>query len=235
MRRLAAAMLAVWLLGPGPGRAQTLEVAPVSVTFGPDQRTASLTVTNRSAAPMTIQVRPFRWQEETGTSALTETSALAVSPPLAEVPPGQSQSVRMLLRQPAGATEATYRLLVDQLPPATRTSAVTIVLRLSLPVFAPPPGGGEAVLDWEVETGRGGAFLRVRNRGTKHAVITEVQLGAGRGGSVKTAAHPYVLAGADVRWPIEGGRGWSGGTMPLTVKSDAGQSVATARVVSAAP
>lgn len=233
MWRPAAALIAAIFVA-GPGWAQALQVAPVSLTFAPDQRTASLTVTNQSAAPMTIQVRPFRWQEQAGTSALTETAALAVSPPLVEVPAGQSQTVRLLLRQPAGATEATYRLLVDQLPPAARTSGLTIVLRLSLPVFAAPPGGGEAMLDWAVETGPGGAFLRVRNRGTKHAVITAVQLGSGGAGVVRTAAHPYVLPGADVRWPINGARRW-GDAVPLAITSDAGSSAVTARVVSAAP
>lgn len=218
-------------------RGQMLEISPVSITLAPDQRTTSVTVTNRGTAPVTVQIRPFRWQEEAGTSSLTETAALAASPPFAEVAPGQSQSIRLLLRQPPGASEATYRLLVDQLPPAEQTQAIRIALRLSVPVFALPAAAVASDLQWTIETVGGGAFLAVRNRGSRHAQIIGVQLGGSRATpiAVRTAQHPYVLPGAHVRWPIEHSANWSGAPVPLTITSNTGVSSATASIVSATP
>ena len=228
---LAVGALVVSLVRALPTVAQTVEIAPVTTTLAPGQCTASLTVTNRGTTSVTIQVRPFRWTEPDGTSALAETAGLAVSPPIAEVPPGQTQSIRLLLRQPPGETKATYRLLIDQLPPAERASAIRIALRFSVPIFALPDRAAVPELHWSVESDGRRSFLAVHNAGGRHAAIFAAQAG---GTAVKTTTHPYVLPGATVRWPIEGGRSWAG-AVPLVITSDGGTSTATAPVVRAAP
>jgi fimbrial chaperone protein len=213
-----------------------LEVAPVSIVFPPEQRTASLTITNRGNVPTVIQVRPFMWRETEGTSSLTDTSGLAASPPFAEIGPGQTQAIRLLLREPAGTTEATYRLLVDQLPPQN-TPGIHVALRLSLPVFAQPTGQAAAALEWRVVESRAGAELDVHNRGNRHATIIGAQLSAPNGVTipVRTSTHPYVLAGANSRWTISGARMPTGGAVRLTITSDTGVQDATASITSAPP
>ncbi|RYY10922.1 MAG: hypothetical protein EON55_15340, partial [Alphaproteobacteria bacterium] len=104
MRALAALALGLALLCGARAHAQMVEVAPVMIGFAPEQRTASLTVTNRSNALMVIQIRPFAWRETDGAVTLTDTAALGISPPFAEVAPGQAQSIRLVLRTPPGAT-----------------------------------------------------------------------------------------------------------------------------------
>lgn len=217
-------------------RAQAIEVAPVSITLAPEQRTASLTITNRGNASMVIQVRPFAWSENLGDSKLTETAALAVSPPFAEIAPGQAQSIRLLLRQAPGAAEATYRLLIDQLAPPN-APGVRVALRISLPVFAKPSARTAAALQWRIVPGRPNAELEVQNRGTQHAMIVGAQVTAPSGAAipVRTTTHPYVLAGATSRWPIENARLPGSGSVRLRVTSDAGVEETTASVTSGAP
>jgi fimbrial chaperone protein len=236
MRAFALAILALSCLCGAQSRAQMLEVAPVSIGFAPEQRTASLTITNRGSAPTIVQIRPFMWRETDGVSDLTDTTALAASPPFAEIAPGQSQVVRLLLRNPTGASEATYRLLIDQLPPKN-SPGIHVALRLSLPVFAQPSAQSAAALDWRVVQGRSGAELGVLNRGNRHATIIGAQLSAPNGAliPIRTAMHPYVLPGATQRWAINNARLPNGGAVRLTFTSDTGVQEATASVVSAPP
>ena len=236
MRALViATILLAWACGT-QSRAQSLEVAPVSIAFGSDQRAASLTVTNRSNSPMVIQVRPFLWRETDGAATLTDTVALAVSPPFAEIAPGQAQSIRLLLREPAGAVEATYRLLIDQLPPPN-APGIRVAVRLSLPVFAEPNARAGAILVWQIVPSRAGVELEVRNRGNRHATIIGAQLGGAGGGTnpVRTSTHPYVLAGATARWPIGSARLPGGGPVRLTFTSDTGVQEASASIINAPP
>jgi len=235
MRVIVAALFLSFLLG-SHARAQMLEIAPVSITFMPEQRTASMTVTNRSNAPVVIQVRPFLWRENDGASTLTDTAALGVSPPFAEIAPGQAQSIRLVLRTSPGATEETYRLLIDQLPPPN-TPGVRVALRISLPVFIQPTALASAALVWQVVSGRSGSELQVRNRGNRHVTVISAQMQQPGGGQVaiRTSAHPYVLPGATSQWPIGAARLPTGGAVRLTVTTDAGVQEATASVVNAPP
>ena len=231
-------VLLLLLASLAQARAQQLEVSPVSVTLGPGQRTGSLTVTNRGDAAITMQVRAFEWREDHGKSELLPTAGLAVSPPFAEVGPGQPQTIRLLLRQAPGAAEATYRLLVDELPATPNTPGVIrVALRLSLPVFAEPVTAANVALDWQIVLNRGGATLEVHNRGTRHSVVTGVQILTARGPiAVRTAAHPYILAGATVEWPIANSAGLPvGGSVRLKVAADSGSLDATAPTVSGSP
>lgn len=236
MRALALAAIVLLCLCGSQSKAQMLEIAPVSVMFMPEQRTASLTVTNRGTATTIVQIRPFVWRETEGVAELTETTALAASPPFAEIPPGQAQAIRLLLRASAGATEATYRLLIDQLPPPN-TAGIRVALRLSLPVFAQPGNQAAATLDWRVVQGRSGGELTVHNRGNRHATISGARLIASNGVTipVRTSTHPYVLSGSTARWAIDGARLPNGGSVRLTITSDTGVQEATASVASAPP
>ncbi len=234
--RVIVAVLFFSLLWGGHARAQMLEIAPVSIMFMPEQRTASVTVTNRSTAPVVIQVRPFLWRENNGTSTLTDTAALGVSPPFTEIAPGQAQSVRMVLRTPPGATEETYRLLIDQLPPPN-TTGVRVALRISLPVFIQPTAQANAALVWQIMSGRSGSELHVQNRGNRHVTVISAQMQQPSGGQVaiRTSAHPYVLSGAASQWPIGPARLPAGGAVRLTVTTDAGLQEVQASVVNAPP
>ena len=204
----AVATLAV----TGPAHAQGLTVLPVSIKMEPGQLAATLTVINQSEAEASFQVRAFSWAQQGDADQLAPTDELLASPPLGTMAPGATQVVRIVLRRAPTGHEASYRILLDQIPPPAAPGMVRIALRLSIPVFAEPATRVQPQLSWHIE---GGSLVAV-NSGTRHEVLRDIALGAAK---VDSNAPPYVLAGATRRWRILGA---SGGSQRLTAKSEAG-------------
>lgn len=202
--RLCLACLA--LLAGRPVAAQALEFAPITIDLPPGRMAGTIKITNRGDEPTTVQVRPYAWSQPDGREQLDPTADLIASPPFATIGPGDDQTVRVVLRRPATVHEDSYRLLVDQLPPAAMPGSVRVALRVSLPVFAGASGAAVPRLTWTVlpaATG-GGGMLVVRNDGIRHARISDLKLTAGK------AAIPapgftfrYVLPGAAVSIPLD--------------------------------
>lgn len=214
-----------------PATAQTLEVAPITVELPAGKMAGTLIVTNRGDRPSTIQVRAFAWSKEEGEDLLTPTDALLVSPPFATLGPGEKQTVRIVLRRPAGVRELPFRLLVDQLPPAAEAGAVRVAVRVSLPVFAAPSGLARPVLDWRLLPGTGpAATLVVRNTGDRRIRISELKLSArGRQASFGAFSFGYALAGSELRIPVTVPPGTS--EVHIAAKSDQGKVEADAVLV----
>src|SRR5580704_6037551 len=130
-------MLAILaLFAGGTARAQSLMVLPVNVRMAPGQRTASVTVVNHGATEASIQIRAYAWTQPNGKEQLTLSDVVLVSPPIASIAPGGTQIVRLVLRQSPQDREATYRILLDQIPPPATPGTVRVVLRMSIPIFA---------------------------------------------------------------------------------------------------
>jgi fimbrial chaperone protein len=206
----------------GAVHAQSLEVAPVNVELPAGAMVTTLRVTNRGTEATTIQVRAFAWDQKDGIDHLRATDDLMVSPPIVEVAPGADQVIRLMLHQPAEATEQSFRILVDQIPRPGAAGTVQLALRLSIPVFAKPATRVEPTLDWHVDSA--GHALVATNRGTAHARIQSPALSApnARMLEVATNVNPYVLPGATRRWRITG-LVTPGTTLHLTATGDAGR------------
>ncbi len=113
-----AAVLAAFGIAGTDARAQALTVLPVSIQMTPGQLTAVLTVIADGNAETSFQVCSYAWTQPNESDQLTPTSELAVSPPLGTIPPGGTQVIRLVLRQAPTAREASYRILLDQIPQA---------------------------------------------------------------------------------------------------------------------
>jgi fimbrial chaperone protein len=188
-------------------RAQTLEVMPVRIELPPGQLTTTLSITNRGTEPTAVQARAFAWSQKDNSEQLDATRDLVLSPPIAELPPGETQLMRILLRKPPVDKEATYRILVDQIPPAEDPGTVRIALRLSLPLFAEPMRRVAPEIDWRVVSADGSsAELVAQNRGGRHVRLTKVSLSGPDGLSLTVAGDesPYILPGAERRWKLTG-------------------------------
>lgn len=222
---LAAAAVILLLTGP-PAGAQALSVLPVNILFSPGQRATSLTVTNMGTSETAIQIRAFAWNQKDNDDQLTGTDAMVLSPPLARIAPGASQVIRLVLRQPPQGREATYRVLIDQIPPPAEPGIVHMVLRLSLPVFAQPSARALPHVQFHLEIDAGKLFLVGINDGLRHEAIHDIVLSTRDGRKLKeeTGASPYILAGVTRRWPIaaQGPLPPPGETLQLMAHSDAG-------------
>ncbi len=210
---------------PAPAaRAQSLTVLPVGIRLAPGQMTGTLTVINQDDAETAFQIRAFAWGQPQGENALSPTEELLASPPLGTIAPRGSQVVRVVLRRPAQGAEATYRILLDQLPGPASPGTVRVALRLSIPIFAEPPDRPIAPrLAWRIEAAGGQAQLVVSNEGTRHETVREMALAGAGPLRLVGDASPYVLAGATRRWQIlPAPRLPPGGSLRLTARGDAG-------------
>jgi len=198
-----AAVLVFLLTGPAAG-AQALSVLPVNIFFPPGQKATTLTVTNQGQNETAVQIRAYDWNQQDNKDPLTATDAVVLSPPLASIAPGATQVVRLILRQTPQGHEATYRILVDQIPPPAEPGIVHIVLRLSIPIFALPGTRALPHVQFHVERDAEHAFLVGINDGLVHESVREILLTTTDGRQLKTepSASPYILAGATRRWPI---------------------------------
>ncbi|AFL89586.1 P pilus assembly protein, chaperone PapD [Terriglobus roseus DSM 18391] len=207
--------------------AQTLAVEPVNLFFLPGQKIVTLTLKNPASEPITVQGRAFTWAQEGNADPLNATDAILISPPMATIRPGESQVVRVAMRQPASERESTYRLLIDQLPSAARPKEVSILLRLSIPVFVEADVHATAKFEFRVEHHRDGkSILIVANNGQIHDSVRDIHLKTSDGSVWKAVVPglPYVLAGAERRWPIvpEGTAHAMPHEFSLTAQTDSG-------------
>jgi fimbrial chaperone protein len=220
-------------LANGTVRAQSLAVLPVSLQMAPGQMAAALTLINQAATETSVQIRVFTWKQPDGNDQLIPSDEVMVSPPLGTIAAGATQVVRLILRKPPQGLEASYRILVDQIPAPAAPGTVRIALRLSIPIFAEPVTRIAPHLQWRIEGGRGQLYLVSVNDGSRHETVRDIVLTTSGGGlpKIEPNVSPYVLAGATRRWRIvTAGLSPAFGTAArLTARADAGaidQSVA---------
>ncbi len=220
-----AAGLALLLAG-GTATAQGLTVLPVNIVMAPGEMATTLTIINHGNSETSIQVRAFGWKQPDGSERLTPSDEVLISPPIATIPAGGTQVVRLMLRHPATGNEATYRVLFDQIPTAAAPGTVRIALRLSIPVFAEPATRALPHVQFHVQRDAGQAYLVAFNDGGSHETIRDIALttNAGSGLAMAAGASPYILAGATSRWRIAAPAGVPppGETLHLTGQAGAG-------------
>jgi fimbrial chaperone protein len=229
-----AVMLMLALSGAG---AQSLRVTPVNILLPPGQRVATLTVTNEGTSETAVQIRAYAWDQESGKDTITASSEIVTSPPLATISPGAAQIVRLMLRHKPEGREATYRLLLDQIPPVASTQGVTIVTRMSIPIFSRPTGRVASHLRFRLERDTTNLYLVVLNDGLCHDVVRDIVLSStdGRQFRPSPGGLPYVLAGATRRWPVstQSPLPQPNETLRLTAHTDSGIVEEQVRVVQA--
>lgn len=203
MRKATIIAALGWLeLAATAAQAGNLLVAPTRVDLGPGRTTGVVNLQNRADEPVMVQVETFAWAGSMAAADLTATDDLIAVPPVASLAPGGTQIIRVALRHPqVGSREVSYRLLITEVPSAGNTGGVQFALRLSLPVFATPPGAAPRPL-WELRRGAAGVQLALVNDGEAHLQIHRIKLTSGDR-AVTIDKPVYVLAGQQHEWPFE--------------------------------
>lgn len=232
-----AAVLIFVVFAAGVAKGQSLRVTPVNIQLPPGQKATTLTVNNDGSTATAVQIRVFAWSQQEGKDQLTATNEVLASPPVATIAPGDSQVVRLVLRQSPQEREATYRILLDQIPPPAEPGIVHVVLRLSIPIFAQPAARAHPHVQFHLERAAGQVFLVGINDGLRHEAIRDIALTTGDGRTLKpeAGALPYILAGSTRRWAIvpQGAPPLTNEMLRLTAQSDAGKIEQQIRVVEA--
>ena len=142
--RAAMALLLASSLGLCAASAATFSISPLRIELDAGHRADMLSLQNTSDAPLRIQVRSMRWaMASDGQWQLSPSEDLIVTPQLLEIAPGQSAQLRIGTLLEAGAREASYRLLLDELPnvsddKSTPSPEIRVLTQVSLPVFLEP-------------------------------------------------------------------------------------------------
>ena len=212
MRVLSFLPIAIALLAGGTASAASLMVRPTTVVLEGRTSAATFTVSNNGNAPITAQIRVFGWDQNANEDSLAPTTALVASPPMTTIPPGQSQTVRLVRVDRGQPTrEEHYRLLVDEITDAAAdaSSGVAIQLRYSVPVFVMPNARDVANMTMTANVVTDALQLEAQNTGGSHAQISNISLGYGDGSSVVVEAGlvGYVLPSKSRQWRF---------TVPLT-------------------
>jgi fimbrial chaperone protein len=240
-RRVAAAKslaaVLIVLLAFGVAGAQSLKVLPVSIQMPPGQMASTLTVINAGSTETAIQIRAYAWSQPDGNDQLSTSDEVLASPPLASIAAGATQVIRLILRRAPQGREATYRILLDQIPSAATPGVVQIVLRLSIPIFAQPMTRTAPHVQFHIERDGEQVYLVGINDGLRHEAIRDIVLSTSDGRKLKTesGASPYILAGTTRRWPIatQGTPQPSSEIVRMTAHADAGAIEQQVRIVGA--
>ena len=195
------------VLAAGPmAHGANLQISPVSISFQPGQNAAGIQLQNNGDTPLYGQVRVYAWDQRNGVDDLTPTTQLVASPPVIEVAPNSTQTIRLVRRPGAqGAAEQTYRILIDELPRGdSQQGNVAIRLQYSVPAFVLPADGQAAPkLEWSTFQRGGNWHLRAFNAGTLHAQIgaTSVRIGE-RDVELSKGLLGYALPGRAREWAL---------------------------------
>ncbi len=206
LARLAQGLAALLLAAALPGAAASFTVTPIQVVLGPGATSALLTVENKSAETLRFQVSASAWsQSPKGEVELTPTGDVVFFPALLTIEPGKERKIRVGVGKPAADVERTYRIFVEELPPAEKPavsgnrSEVKVLTRMGIPIFVRPKTvtRGGAVESPKLEGGE--LTFRVRNSGNVAFTLQSVRV-SGRGAETgatfeKQAEGWYVLAG----------------------------------------
>ncbi len=207
--------LSLMLACVGLTHAASLQVAPTLVAFEPGSKGQALWLSNTGEdAPVRTQVRVYRWTQHNGEEILEPTTDLVVSPPLAELNPDARQLVRIIRTSPMPTdVETSYRLVVDEVPPADSLAhnGLRLLMRYSVPVFVLPDTKVPPTyqLSSTLEQRDGQTNLVVRNDGGQHAQLADLAL-LGPDGTRQVLLPGlvgYILPHQTMRWPLPASSG----------------------------
>ncbi|GAA4011941.1 molecular chaperone [Sphingomonas swuensis] len=211
-------------LSPAPSlHAGTIAVVPIRIELDPAATFCALHVSNLGKEPVAVQVRGFGWSQMADGSDRLEPAGIRLNPSVMEIPSGQKKLVRCALPPHVGASESSFRLIVDELPPGqAQPGTVQAVLRLSIPLFRSPKGAAPALRWREGPLG----WLELLNVGRAHATVGRVVVR--RAGQEPDTIDRgfYLLAGSVRSLPLTAGSAITG----VEVVTGPGQPQAVAKL-----
>jgi fimbrial chaperone protein len=158
-------------------------VSPVQVALSASASSTLLTLSNESAESLRFQIRVYTWnQNPNGEMELTPTDDIVLFPTLITLPAGKARKVRIGAATAFGASEKSYRVFFEELPPvegsrgADAPSEVRILTKMGIPIFLRPqkPRSAGAIEGLALKDGH--LRFLVRNDGNAHFVLRAVRV-----------------------------------------------------------
>lgn len=203
-RGLIAASLALAL--PTPAWAEGLRVSPVLLEVPAPGAATTLTLRNEGRETITVQARSFRWTQAGGQEQLRRTNDVVVSPPATRLPPGATQTIRVVrTAKSAVRGEEAYRVIINEVPDQgrRRSGSVAFATELRIPVFFVGRGARNPEVAWALRNSGGATVLVAQNRGDTRLRLADLRLTGATGASVsRPGLVGYVLGGSTMQWPV---------------------------------
>lgn len=200
----AAGALALAVAGTLVGAAD-VSVAPLRADLRAGALNETITISNRSAEPLRVATRLVEWtQDADGRDVYRETGDIVYFPRQAKIDPEGKGLVRVGARSPAGATERTYRLFIEeQVQPSTDARAqVQVAFRFSVPIFLEPATPRTDLQVQEPRLERGKVLVPVHNAGNVHVRLLRVVVDDAVGFRREVNGW-YALAGAQRTYAVD--------------------------------
>jgi fimbrial chaperone protein len=190
---------------PGTAAASSFGIAPTGLELTPARRIEVLTVHNQGDAPALLQVRAVAWSQPAGEEHYEDTHELLIAPPVFQLAAGAEQVIRVALRrEPDAARELSYRVIVQEVPPAAPLagSGLKVALRLTLPVFVSPlQPAAPPQLVWVARRVADHLQISATNPGRAHVQIQRFEVRVPGAAPVPVTTARYVLPGSEITWP----------------------------------
>jgi fimbrial chaperone protein len=184
-------------------------------------------IQNVGDEPITIQAHIAAWNAKGGEEILSDNDDILLNPPIFTVAVGHAQYLRLGLRHsPQGASEGTYRLILEQVPgpPKPDFMGISTLLKISVPIFVKPRIAAPQLV-WTLErTTDRDMRLAVENHGNAHVQILKfaITFSGSDAESFGQNLATYVLPNARKEWLIHSGILAASGKMLLLGQTDNG-------------
>jgi fimbrial chaperone protein len=178
-RPAVLAVLALALLAPAAAASQ-FTVNPTRVELSTRVTSSVVSVRNDGQSPIRIQVKTHAWSQTLdGQMQLDPTEDVIVFPTLVTLNPGEERRLRVAVTARAAELERTYRMFLEELPPAkteTVGSGVQVLTRVGIPIFLAPVSTAARASLSDVGLTGGALHFQVDNVGNTHLVPESVRV-----------------------------------------------------------
>jgi fimbrial chaperone protein len=182
MTILLGTCLGSLMLNAAPAWASAFQVSPVRLPLTATQSNGILALRNQSSETLRFQVTGFAWsQSPSGETILTPTTDIVFFPTMLSLKPGDARNLRVGAAVAFGATEKTYRIFVEELPPVDSSgtvNAIRVLMKMGIPVFLEPAKPvATPMIDSLSVQGQRLAFA-LRDTGNAHFLTKKVHISA---------------------------------------------------------
>lgn len=207
---IAIAALLGWLATAVPATcvAGDFSVAPIRMFLGADRMAGTVTIRNSGKTPLHFEILPKEWsQDADGNDVYLDTEDILIFPRLMTLKGGEDRDLRIGMKIPAGSTEKTYRVFINELPPVEAPNStsqsganVGFLINFALPVFYAPREPVAAIEITNLSLEHGQISVRLANTGSVFQFVQEMMIvGLDASGAEihrEPVADRYLLAGS---------------------------------------
>jgi fimbrial chaperone protein len=187
-----------------PVSASSVGVSPVHIYFTRSSPSALLTISNEGQESISFSLSAYAWsQGESGEIKLTPTSDIIFFPALLTLSPGEARNIRLGTELQPTNIEQTYRILLDELPPAQTghpnpSMEVRVLSEISIPIFLVPDKPRLQADLSGISLHKNKLAFQLNNTGLVHILPSVTVAAIGSSGSLVYRVGPqqiwYVLA-----------------------------------------